>query len=461
MTEVARILVVDDEPYSIRLFEELFRGKPVALSTAQDGAMARRLFAETDFNLVIMDQRLPGESGLDILREMRGQRPLQLSILITGYADVRDALRAVREGVFDYQTKPFENLEALEAVIARALELDRAYREIGRLKNSLKGETRVPVIGISAAIERLMQQVGQIAKIDTTVLIEGESGTGKSLLARSLHTQSQRQSGKFVEVNCGALPESLLESTLFGYERGAFTGAVKTMPGMFEAADHGTLFLDEVADMSPKLQASLLHVLQERSFSRLGSSERKTSDFRLVCATNKPLLEQVKAGSFREDLYYRINVVDLRIPALRQRDDDIVLLAVHFLQHFTAKFSKEVGPFVPDAIELLQSYSWPGNVRQLEHLVERVVALHSGGPITASDLDDLVEPAELTVAEPSTEGSGEIGSYHLEREAFERKYLVRLLEASGGNVSKAARLSGIPRQNLYVRMKRWGIVTEQ
>lgn len=461
MTEVARILVVDDEPYSIRLFEELFRGKPVALSTAQDGAAARRLFAESDFNLVIMDQRLPGESGLDILREMRGQRPRQLAILITGYADVRDALRAVREGVFDYQTKPFENLEALEAVIARALELDRAYREIGRLKNSLKGEARLPVIGISAPIERLMQQVGQIAKIDTTVLIEGESGTGKSLLARSLHAQSQRQSGKFVEVNCGALPESLLESTLFGYERGAFTGAVKTTPGMFEAADHGTLFLDEVADMSPKLQASLLHVLQERSFSRLGSSERKVSDFRLICATNKPLLEQVKAGSFREDLFYRINVVDLRIPALRQRDDDIVLLAVHFLQHFTTKFSKEVGPFVPDAIELLQSYSWPGNVRQLEHLVERVVALHPGGPITAADLDDLVEPAELTAAEPSAEEDGEIGSYHQEREAFERKYLVRLLEASGGNISKAARLSGIPRQNLYVRMKRWGIVTEQ
>lgn len=454
-----RLLVVDDDPYTTRLIEELFHGEPFAVTVAHDGTEARRRFAEDDFNLVLMDQRLPGENGLDILREMRGQRPRQVAILITGHADVRDALRAVREGVFDYQTKPFENLEALEAVIARGLELDRAYREIDALRESLDGRDRP--IGRSAALTRLMRQIEQVARLDTTILIEGESGTGKSLIARTLHEASGRRAGKFVEVNCGSLTETLLESTLFGYERGAFTGAVRATPGTFEVADGGTLFLDEIADMSPKLQASLLHVLQERTFARVGGTERRTSDFRLVCATNKPLAEQVRGGLFREDLYYRIDVVDLRVPPLRQRDDDVILLAVHFLQHFNAKFGKDVGPFVPDAVELLKGSAWPGNVRQLQHVVERVVALHPGGPVTAADLDEIVDPVEPPRTVVGDEPTGDVASYQTEREAFERRYLIRLMAASEGNVSKAARLSGIPRQNLYVRMKRWGIVTTQ
>jgi len=448
-----KILIVDDDKYMRILLEGVFRDTPVESYIASDAAEARELFAATDFNLIIMDQRLPDGNGLDLLREMRAERSQQVAILITGYADVRDAVRAVREGLFDYLTKPFDDLEALEAVVEKALELDAAYREINSLKQSLKAASNAPAyIGQSPATLALQNQIRQVAPLDVTVLIEGESGTGKELVARSIHGHSQRAASSFLEVNCGALSEQLLESTLFGYEKGAFTDAGKTTPGYLEAADGGTLFLDEIADMSPKLQSSLLRALQEHTFSRLGGTQLLSSDFRLVCATNKKLTEEVKAGNFREDLFYRINVIALEIPPLRKRGEDIVLLAVHFLEHFNAKFKRVVGPLTPEAIYILEHFSWPGNVRQLQHSMERVVALHPGGPISAADLDDIAQEMDSVDIDDQP-----LLSYQKEREVFEQEYLSRLLEQAGGNVSEAARLSGIPRQNLYVRMKRWGL----
>jgi len=447
------ILIVDDDQYTLKLLEGLFRDRPVTVRFAGDASEARQRFRETDFNLILMDQRLPDENGLDLLKEMRRERPQQMAILITGYADVRDAVRAVREGLFDYLTKPFENLEELEAVIEKALELDRAYREIESLRETLDNKKGGPIlIGGSPEIEKMLQQIKRIAPLDTTVLLEGESGTGKDLTAKVIHTLSPRAKGRFLEVNCGALSEQLLESTLFGHEKGAFTGAQKKTPGYFEEADGGTLFLDEIGDMSAKLQSSLLHVLQEHAFSRIGSTEERSSDFRLICATNKRLIDEVRENRFREDLFYRINVVSLSIPPLRERSEDIVRLATHFLKHFNAKFNKETGPFTPDAIQLMERYSWPGNVRQLQHTVERVVALHPGGPVGAIDVEQIeqtnnqMEPAD-----------GAVLSYEEERQAFERDYLTRLLKDAGGNVSEAARLSGVSRQNLYTRMKRWGV----
>ncbi len=454
------ILIVDDDHYTTLVLADLLKPKAVEVAVAGNGAEARRLFDGQDFNLILMDQRLPDANGLELLKEMRAQRPKQMAILITAYADVRDALRAIREGLFDYLTKPFRDLEELEAVIDRALELDRAYREIVSLRHSLEGaQGRHAMVGKSPAIERLNEQVRQVASLDTTVLIEGESGTGKTLLARSIHEASQRSSKPFLEINCGAVPEQLLESTLFGFEKGAFTGAARTTAGYFEMANGGTLFLDEIADMSPKLQSSLLHVLQEHWFNRIGRTERISSDFRLICATNKALADLVRNGQFREDLYYRINVVRLTMPALRERSDDVVLLAVHFLQHFNAKFGKSVGPLTPDALEHLRSQSFPGNIRQLENAMERAVALHSGGALTSSDFEDLgsISPNAALRSTPSREG---IAPYHQERQEFERTYLERLMRASGGNVTEAARLSGIPRQSIYVRMKRWGFAID-
>lgn len=454
-----RILVVDDDHYTRTLFQRLL-GKSAELSLAADGGEARRLFAAGDFNLVLMDQRLPGENGIDLTREFRTRRPKLVTILMTGFADVRDAVAAVREGLFDYLTKPFDDLDALEAVIGKALELDAAYREIDGLRTRLAAESGVPeTVGQSAAMERLLDQVRQVAGLDTTVLLEGESGTGKDVVARLLHALSARAEKPFLEVNCGGLPESLLESLLFGHEKGAFTGAAQASPGYFERADGGNLFLDEIADMSPKLQSSLLHVLQSHQFTRIGSTQPRSTDFRLICATNRQLAGEVQAGRFREDLFYRINVVALSVPALRERQGDIILLAAHFLDCFNTKFGKNCGPFTAAAVRLLEASPWPGNVRQLKHCIERAVALHAGGPIDAPHLS--VAGESVAGASPAAAPTSKDAlRYQDARADFERVYFRRLLDAAGGNISEAARLSGIPRQNLYVRIKRWGIVTD-
>ncbi len=450
-----KILIVDDEPFTTVLLEELLRRKPVDLKFARDCAEARKLFRENDFNLILMDQRLPDGNGLDLLQEMRHERPSQIAIMITGFADVRDAVRTVREGLFDYLTKPFENLEEVEGVIEKALELDRAYREIDSLREALDGKKGPILIARSRAMEKLLVQIKQVGPLDTTVLLEAESGTGKEVLAKTIHALSPWSEGPFQEVNCGALSEQLQESTLFGYEKGAFTGAVKTTPGCLEAANGGTLLLDEIADMSPKTQSSLLRVLQERTFSRLGSTQIHETHFRLICATNKRLVEEVREGRFREDLFYRINVVALGVPPLRDRRADILPLATHFLAHFNAKFDKQVGPLSPDALRLMERYLWPGNVRQLQHTLERIVALKPDGPIGIADLDQLNHDEDT--------GAHHIRGqrpYKVEREDFERAYFIGLLDAAAGNVSKAARLSGLSRQSFYKHVERWGIVLE-
>jgi DNA-binding NtrC family response regulator len=455
-----KILVVDDDRHTRILLERLL-AKTATVSLATDGATARKQFAADDFNLVLMDQCLPDANGIALLREFRAVRPQLVSILITGFADVRDAVAAVREGLFDYQTKPFDDLEALEAVIGKALELDRAYREIDGLRARLDDAAGQPVvIGQSAAMGHVLGQIRQVAGLDTTVLLEGESGTGKDLAAKLIHALSTRADKPFLEVNCGGLPETLLESLLFGHEKGAFTGAGQANAGYFEKAHGGNLFLDEIADMSPKLQSSLLRVLQDHSFTRIGSTQPRQADFRLICATNRPLLAEVKAGRFREDLYYRIAVVALRMPPLREREGDIVLLATHFLAHYNAKFGKDCGPLTPAAVQALEACRWEGNVRQLQHCIERAVALHAGGPIDAMHMFSEGE----TVADPSVAPgipTGTVLSYQDARAEFERDYLRRLIDRAGGNVSEAARLSGIPRQNFYVRMKRWGFVADK
>lgn len=450
-----RILLVDDDAFARRLIQDLLGARDLELRVAVNAAQARVAFRSTDFNLVLLDQRLPDGNGLDLFAEMRHERPHQVAILITGFAEVREAVRAVRDGLFDYLTKPFDNLEELDAAVASALELDRAYREIADLRETLAARSSGPaIIGRAAALEGLLIQSRQVAPLDTTVLIEGESGVGKELFAQLIHRSSARSGGPILEINCGALSEQLLESTLFGYEKGAFTGAAKAAAGYFEEADGGTLFLDEICDMSTKLQSSLLRVLQEGTFARLGSTAQRSSNFRLICAANRPLEKEVAEGRFRADLYYRINVVVLRIPPLRKRPEDIVPIALHFLCFFNNKFGKEVGPFTPEAVARLEAAPWLGNVRELKHTIERTVALKSAGQITPDDLGILGGAA----------GDAQCGqkpkSFRVAREEFEREYFSGLLAASAGNVSEAARLSGMARQNLYPYLKRLSLVTD-
>ncbi|MCX7173572.1 MAG: sigma-54 dependent transcriptional regulator [Proteobacteria bacterium] len=454
-----RILLVDDEASARLLFEELFYDKPIELVTAVNVAEARQAFHSADFNLAILDQRLPDGNGLSLFAEMRRERPRQLALLITGHAEVRDAVRAVREGLFDYLTKPFNNLEELEAVIDKALEMDQAFREIAKLRRTLEDEKQgnVPpiVVGRSAAMARLLHQVEQAGPLDTNVVIEGESGSGKEVIVRQLHAVNERSKKSLVEVNCGALSESLLEAALFGFEKGAFTGANKTTAGYFEEADGGTLFLDEITDMSPKLQVSLLRVLQERTFARIGSTVQRATDFRLICATNKSLETETKEGRFREDLFYRINVVTIQVPPLRKRQKDIMPLAWSFLDHFNRKFGRDIGPFTPDAIAALEGAYWAGNVRELQNVVERAVVIKAGGPINSEDLgmSNTDDRTIDKVAQPATPLR-----FRIARERFELEYFENLLKISGGNVSEVARLSGITRQNLYPYFNRLGVL---
>lgn len=453
----SKILLVDDDPFTRALFENLFRGSKIELVAANNVAEARKLFASGDFNLVILDQRLPDGNGLDLFAEMRRLRPRQTALMITGHAQVQDAMRAVRDGLFDYLTKPFENLEELEAVIEKALEMDRAYREIADLRQMLTSRTGDPIIiSQSAAMEKLQIQLRQAAPLDTTVLIEGESGTGKEVMAKTLHSLSTRVSGPLKELNCGALSESLIEAALFGYEKGSFTGATKTTAGYFEEANNGTIFLDEIADMSPKLQVSLLRVLQEGTYVRLGSTVSRPSNFRLICATNRPLDVEVAAGRFRSDLYYRINVVRLRVPPLRERGEDILPLALFFLDHFNRKFGKAAGPLHADAIAALEAAPWTGNVRELKHTLERAVVTNVGGPIRCEDLGVIcIHPH---AGEDSDVAATHTLSYREARLRFERAYFTGLLQAADGNVSEASRLSGVARQNIYGHLERAGVV---
>ena len=452
----SKILLVDDDPFTQQLFEGLLQRDGIELRKAGNLAEAQQEFNAADFNLVILDQRLPDGNGFDYFKEMRTQRPQQVAILVTGYADVRDAVRAVREGLFDYLTKPFQSLDELAAVIDRSLEMDRAYREINDLQATLQASPGRPIIiGRSAAMLKLLEQVQQIARLDTTALIEGESGTGKELIARQIHLMSPRAKGPFLGVNCGALSESLLEATLFGYEKPTATGTAEAISGYLEEATGGTLVLSEICELSPKLQSSLLRVLQDRVSTRLGSATQRASNIRLVCMTSTPLEDAIKAGRFRTDLGYRININVLRVPSLRQRREDILPLALLFLEQFNNKFGKAAGPFTPEAVAAMEEADWPGNVRELQNAIERAVVINARGPIVAADLGPASRSRTIAVdalAQPL--------SLQQAKELFEREYFINLLHAVDGNVSNAAKLSGISRNSLYRYLKQLGIVSK-
>jgi two-component system response regulator HydG len=367
---------------------------------------------------------------------------------------VRDAVRAMREGLFDYLTKPFASLDELTAVVDRGLAMDRAYRAIDDLREAPQTAPVQPVIiARSPAMQRLMQQARQIARLDTTVLIEGETGTGKELLARHIHALGPHADGPFLGLACGTLSEALLEATLFGYEKPAFSSSAHGTPGYCEEAAGGTLVLDDVDELSPKLQASLLRVLQERTFVRLGSVTQRASDFRLICTASTPLEDAVAAGRFRADLCYRINVNLLRLPPLRKRREDILPLALLFLEQFNTKFGKSAGPLAPDALAALEEAHWRGNVRELQHAIERATAVNVRGPIVAADLGLDGRARE------SGAGADLALSLQEARDIFDRGYFVDLLHSVGGNVSKAAKSAGISRQALYRYLRYLGIVT--
>lgn len=461
-----RILVVDDEPNMPWLFRELFREDHIL--SADSGDSALRVLAGNDIDLVMLDLRLPGKDGIRVLESMKNIAPDVPIIMMTAYGDVKTAVQAMKLGAHDYIAKPFDN-EEVRLIVEGALRYTTLTKEVSRLKQELQEKFHVRnIVTVSPKMLEIFPLIERISPTDASVLIQGESGTGKELVAKAIHYASGRKDKAFVPVNCAALPEQLLESELFGYEEGAFTGARARKPGKLEAADGGTVLLDEVADLPPAVQPKILRVLEDKIIERLGSTRRFPVDIRIIAATNKDLWSQVEKGLFRNDLYFRLAVIPIVIPPLRERPEDVPVLTAHFLNELTrsqdgrSDFPLEPPYITAEAMELMTSYDWPGNVRELKNVVQQLVLLAGGARIEAKHLPSNIRKATRAVkAMPSSPGpKGQRAGTSLKEEtrelidSHEAARIQEALRATGGNRSEAAKKLGISRRWLQVKIKR-------
>ena len=439
-----RIMIVDDE-HSVRTsLREWFLEDGFDVVTAEDGIDALKKLDQGPFDLMIVDLKMPGMDGISLQRRMQEVDPAATIVILTAFASVETAVEALKLGAFDYVTKPVDPDE-LSHTVRRALERKQLTEENARLREKVTQLATVsPIIGRSRSMEHVMELVGTVAETDASVVIRGESGTGKELIARAIHAASPRRFFPIVAVNCGAIPETLLESELFGHEKGAFTGAHYRRKGKIELANGGTLFLDEIGEIPAKMQVDLLRVLESHRFTRLGGAQEIESDFRLVCATNRDLEALVREGKFREDLYYRIHVFAIDVPPLRERGEDIPILVEHFIEKFCRAMGKAPRSLSDEARELLQSHDWPGNVRELENAIERAMVVGTTGKIRPEDLPLRAEPAGARPRDRSLE-------------SLESEHIERVLREEAGNVSQAARVLGIDRGTLYNKIKKYGI----
>jgi DNA-binding NtrC family response regulator len=455
--ERARILVVDDKENIVKLFARIL-GDGYELTTAADGGRAISLVASQPFDVVVTDLKMPGADGFEVLRAVKARSPETEVIMMTAYATVGDAVEAMKQGAYDYLQKPFDPDDA-SLVVARALERKRLKEQAATLRREVEGvHSFHNLFGKSARMREVYTLLEQASQIDITVLLEGETGTGKELAARAVHYHSARKDHRFVPVNCGALPAELVESELFGHARGAFTGAAGMKRGLFEEAEGGTIFLDEIGELPLPVQVKLNRVLQEREARRVGDNAPIKVNVRVIAATHRELKAEVQAGRFREDLFYRLNVFPVVLPPLRERREDIPLLASHFLEKHAQVLGRPLTALDPDALRALIGYPWPGNVRELENAIERAVAVAQGPAIQLRDLPADVRgsqegaiPAEQLARMPYRE------AVDLARDRVTRDYLVALLRDLDGNVTKAAERAGMARESLHRLLKRHGV----
>jgi two-component system response regulator HydG len=450
------VLVVDDDSAHRTMLRTLIDGWGYAVSEADDGSTAVEKIKETAFDLVLMDVRMVKVSGLVALETIKAVNPAIPVIIMTAYSSVETAVKALKQGAHDYLTKPLD-FDKLKLTIDRAMEHTRLKEENRLLRETLGQQfDSQNIIGRSPAMLRLLETVAQVAPSEATVLITGESGSGKELIAGAIHFNSLRKNGPFVKINCAAITETLLESELFGHEKGAFTGADRRKEGRFRQAHGGTLLLDEVSEMSLMMQVKLLRALQEREFNRVGGETTIQVDVRVIAATNKDLKDQINEGAFREDLYYRLNVVELKVPPLSERKEDIPLLARHFLETFAAKNRKEIKGFTPGAMDNLIHYDWPGNVRELMNAVERAVVLARSSYLDESDFPFMKDSFPEKNGEGSTSPETPILRGEAPLEEIEKAAILKTLEAANGNKSEAARRLGITRKTLHKKLKAYG-----
>ncbi len=442
----ARVLIVDDDgDMAEQLCEALAQtGRTFVACTTPADALVQ--LATDEFDVVVTDIQMEGISGIELCKEIGRLHPSVLTIMVTGYGNVQVAVEAIRAGAYDFVLKPI-SLDTLKLAVNRAHDYRALRAEVRRLRQRVHSPI-AGIVGDSAGIRELVSLIQQVADNDATILITGESGTGKELVARAIHAQSPRKDQPFVAVNCAAMPASLLESELFGHVRGAFTDAKTSRPGLILQAGKGTLFLDEIGEMPGEMQSKLLRVLQERTVRPVGGEDEIPFDARLICATNRDLEKTVEGGGFRSDLYYRINVVHMTLPALRARRGDVLLLAQHFLERIAARSGKPVIGFSGQAAQKLLDYDWPGNVRELENCVERAVTLTHQAEIALADLPDKVRDHLTTRFEPQGDDPAEL----LPLEEIEKRYIRRVLAAVGGNKTHAARVLGLDRRSLYRRL---------
>jgi len=445
MKKPVKILVVDDEPIVRESLRDWLSDSGHDVLIADNGPRALELIEKERPGIALVDLVMPGMNGIDLLRKAKELSPEIEVIIITAYGSISTAIDAVKQGAYDYIEKPFCP-EKAELLIDKLLEHRRLVEENICLHQRLEDRYRFEnIIAKSPKMQQVIEIIRVVAKSSATVLITGGSGTGKELVARAIHAQGDRRNRPFVAVSCAALPESLLESELFGHEKGAFTGAYAQRKGKFEVANKGTLFLDEIGEMSANIQVHLLRVLEEREFTRVGGNDLVKVDVRVICATNKNMKKAIGCGQFREDLYYRLNVMTIELPPLRDRREDIPLLAQHFLRKFAVENQKSIEDFSPDAMDFLLTYEWPGNIRQLENAIERAVILRESSQIELEDL----RPESFLAAEIASPGR--------DLRDVEKNHIVNILSQSDGNFSKAARTLGISRATLYNKIKAYGI----
>jgi two-component system nitrogen regulation response regulator NtrX len=450
---MASILVVDDEPGVRSSISGVLRDEGFDVDTADTGEDCLEKANSAAYDVIVLDIWLPGLDGLTTLQRLRERQIDAQVVIISGHGNIESAVRAIKMGAFDFIEKPL-SLEKTVLVVRNALR-QRDLEAENRVLRAKVDRQQQPttMVGESPAMNHLREQVLLTAPTNGRVLILGENGTGKELVARTIHQSSRRKSGPFVEVNCAAIPEELIESELFGHVRGAFTGAVADKPGRFEQAHGGTIFLDEIADMSLKTQAKVLRVLQEQVMERVGGTQRIKVDVRVLAATNKDLPGEIKAGRFREDLYFRLNVVPIFVPPLRDRQQDIPLLAEHFMALLAAEDRKKPKRLAPEAAARLQQYSWPGNVRELRNVIERLLIFVSGDTATAQDLAFLGRDGVPETPLPS----GPVVPLSDARDQFEKDYILKILASQNGNMSRTAEILGVERSNLYKKLRAFGI----
>jgi nitrogen regulation protein NR(I) len=470
---LGKVLVVDDEANLRKVLSTMLRRDGFDVAVASDGEQGLAEFHKHGADIVVTDLVMPRAGGLELLKGVHAADPGVPVVIITAHGTVDSAVEAIKAGAFDYVTKPFDQAE-LSAVILKAARTRQSSLRSVRAD----GRTRAAIIGESPGMQEVFRVIDKVAPTPSTVLVTGESGTGKELVATALHEGSPRRDRPFIKVNCAAIPKDLVESELFGYERGAFTGAVTSKPGRFELADGGTLFLDEIGEIPVEMQVKLLRALQESEFERVGGIKTVRVDVRLIAATNRELQEEIDAGRFRKDLYYRLAVVPIRLPALRERRGDIPMLARHFLEKYNRRLGKSLSGLTPECELALQGYAWPGNIRELENLMERVVLFADGPEVQAADLPEPLRPGPSPLAPPGpppathptpiplgslmghdgAHGEGGLKEVVRMRAAeLERDLIQRALEETGGNVTRAAKLLQISRKSLQTKMKEFGL----